>query len=59
MKYKVGDKVKIKSREWYEEYKSQCGAIKCKGACFVPEMAQYCGRTATIIAIGDIYIGHR
>lgn len=44
MKHKVGDVVRIKPLEWYNENKDEVG---CIGA-FVPEMTKYCGKEATI-----------
>lgn len=42
---KVGDKVKIKSREWYEKWKNEQGDIDGIGTHrFVPEMSRYCGK---------------
>lgn len=48
MKYKVGDKVRIKSIDWYNKYKNIEGHIKCGKATFVADMSEYCGQIATI-----------
>lgn len=49
MRYKVGDKVRIKLREWYEQNKDELGEISCSyGVDFVPLMADYCGKEFTI-----------
>lgn len=46
---KVGDKVKIKSREWYEKWKNEQGDIDGIGTHrFVPEMSEYCGKVFKI-----------
>ncbi len=46
MKYKVGDKVKIKPSK----------RIERKGCpCFVPSMSKYCSRYATIVKVGHNY----
>lgn len=39
---KVGDKVRIKSREWYEKNKDSMGYVNVP-EIFVPQMAEYCG----------------
>lgn len=42
---KVGDKVKIKSREWYEKWKNEEGNINgMERQIFVSEMSKYCGK---------------
>lgn len=42
---KVGDKVKIKSREWYEKWKDEEGNINGIGThSFLLEMSKYCGK---------------
>lgn len=42
---KVGDKVKIKSREWYEKWKDEEGNIDGIGShSFLSEMLKYCGK---------------
>ena len=51
---KVGDKVKIKSREWYEKWKDECGNIWIQNAV-VGRMAEYCGMTLTIKDVNGIY----
>lgn len=42
---KVGDKVKIKSREWYEKWKDDNGEVTGLGThVFLPDMSKYCGK---------------
>lgn len=42
---KVGDKVKVKSREWYEKWKNEDGKIDGIGShSFLLEMSKYCGK---------------
>lgn len=42
---KVGDKVKIKSREWYEKWKDEKGNIDGIGThSFLSSMSKYCGK---------------
>ena len=41
---KVGDKVKIKSREWYEKWKDEGGSVTGLGThCFITTMSEHCG----------------
>ena len=50
MKYNVGDKVKIKSLNWYLKNKDQHGDVDCCGEfCFTDDMAKYCGKIYTIV----------
>lgn len=51
MKYKVGDKVKIKSLNWYNTNKNKDGNVECS-VLFTCPMSQYCGKTAIIIHVG-------
>ena len=44
---KVGDKVKIKSREWYEKWKEQTGSVPVLYS-FTEAMAKHCGRVLTV-----------
>lgn len=49
MKYKVGDKVRIKSLDWYTENKNEDGEVSLKsGFYFNEEMKEYCGDIMTI-----------
>ena len=48
MKYKVGDKVKIKSLDWYNSNKDALGNIDCGNYHFIDEMVMYCGKTLTV-----------
>ena len=58
MKYKVGDKVKIKSLDWYNENKIDYGTsygankirshVKCNGYSFLDIMSPYCGKELTV-----------
>ena len=50
MKYKVGDRVKIKSLDWYNENKSKShGTIACVGKYFEYDMREWCGKIMTIL----------
>ena len=58
MKYKPGDKVKIKSLDWYNENKIDYGTsygankirshVKCNGYSFLDIMSAYCGKELTV-----------
>lgn len=49
MKYKVGNKVRIKSLDWYTENKNEDGDVSLKnGFYFIKEMKKYCGNIMTI-----------
>lgn len=52
---RVGDYVKVKSKEWYNRWKDPTGSI----LCFVPGMDACCGKffpVARISGDGDIYL---
>lgn len=55
MKYKVGDKVRIKSFDWYNENRDKIGQVDCGCGCvyayFVPPMVSFCGQIVTISSI--------
>jgi hypothetical protein len=53
MKYKVGDKVRIKSIDWYNENKNKDGIIDCGNANFIPDMVVYCGDILTISTVNE------
>lgn len=48
-KLELGQKVTIKSLDWYNSNKDKNGAIKLTAETFVEEMAKYCGKTTTIV----------
>lgn len=49
MKYKIGDKVKIKSREWWDaQPKNKYGSVQCGADYFTSEMTEICGREVEI-----------
>ena len=48
MKFKVGDKVRIKSLDWYNENKEYNGDIVIGNYNFDKAMSEYCGMTAII-----------
>lgn len=60
MSYNVGNKVRIKSVEWYDENKDKDGVVNLGGDIFsfVAPMAEYLGREATIttIAYDGVYL---
>lgn len=54
MKYKVGDKVRIKSREWYEENKNENGAVLLSNGCvFWDNMQDMLGCEFKIVGITE------
>lgn len=53
MEYKIGDKVKIKSLDWYNTNKDGFGLIFCNNICFDEKMIEFCGKTVTIVAQRD------
>ena len=66
MKYKVGDKVRVKSLEWYNKNKDEYGYVKCYDCqetdikCqytiyFITPMSEYCGKIVTIDKIWEDY----
>ena len=53
MKYKVGDKVRVRSRAWWDKQpKDVCGHIG-RGYVFTKEMSSLCGRIVTIELVDD------
>ena len=59
MKYKPGDKVRIKSLDWYNANKDDDGRVFCSYIGFCKEMAKYCGAVLTIMTIGNQDIGSK
>ena len=43
MKYKVGDKVLVKSLDWYYENRDKIDQVDFGSTCFVPPMVTFCG----------------
>ena len=54
MKYKVGDKVRIKSFDWYYNNRDRKNEVKCGRAPFIPEMVSFCEKTATISSVQSL-----
>ena len=46
--YKIGDQVKIKSLDWYNENKDEDGDVFCGEYDFVDNMTKFCGKVVTI-----------
>lgn len=52
MKYKIGDKVVIKSLDWYNDNKDSNGEVYNHNPyMFIDCMKKYCGKEATIVSI--------
>ena len=51
MKYKVGDKVRIKSLEWYEKHNDCHGCVGVGSEAFVSSMVEYCCKEANITIV--------
>lgn len=57
MKHKVGDVVRIKSLDWYNENKGECSEFLAGTQFFVEDMKEYCGMQAIITyAYGHCYL---
>ena len=48
MKYKVGDRVKVKSLDWYNKNKNELGEVDCGIHVFSRMMFIFCGKVVTI-----------
>lgn len=59
MKYKVGDKVRIKSKEWWDaQPKDLCGSVRCGEDKFNSSMTFMCGKIARIEDISEGLLYH-
>ena len=57
MRYNVGDKVRVKSIDWYNKYKNEDGDVSCGEFNFVEGMKKFCSETLTISEdVGDGYL---
>ena len=54
LKYKVGDKVRIKNIDWYNQNKDIHGNIECGDALMNIIKSQFCGKIVTISNISDV-----
>lgn len=56
MKYKVGEKIRIKSIDWYNKNKDREGYVNFnQNESFSPSMSKYCGKIATIKSVDSIF----
>lgn len=54
MKHKIGDKVKVRSKEWWNaQPKNEYGNVKCGTNTFVGDMTKMCGEVVTISEVFD------
>lgn len=51
MRFKKGDRVRIKSLDWYYENRDKIDQIDCGNVCFVRNMATLCGKIVTISSV--------
>ena len=57
LKYKVGDRVLIKSIDWYNQYKDEDGVVLCGEFVFLEDMKKFCSETLTILEdVDDGYL---
>ena len=55
LKYNEGDKVRIKSLDWYNKNKNKTGVVPCGEYDFVSDMSVFCGKILTI----DVDFGNK
>ena len=56
MKFKLGDKVRVKSLEWYDTMiKDYSGCIRYNNESFVENMKTHCGKEAVVELVGKDY----
>lgn len=53
MKFKIGDKVRVKDINWYNKNKNKFEEVENGNKPFVKQMSKYCGDILTIIKIDD------
>lgn len=53
LKYKVGDKVRIKSLDWYNKNKNEHGSVNCPPYTFLAIMCHCCGKIYTINSVDN------
>lgn len=58
MKYKLGDKVRIKSLDWYNQNKDENGFVHCGNRIFDNYMSVFCGSVVTICGEYSYYCGY-
>lgn len=51
MRFKKGNRVRIKSLDWYYENRDKIDQVDCGSTCFVPPMVTFCGQMVTISSI--------
>ena len=51
MKYKVGDKVLVKSLDWYYKNRDEIDQVDCGSACFIQSIVAFCGKIVTISSV--------
>jgi hypothetical protein len=55
MKYKIGDRVRIKNLDWYNQNKDEDGFVHCGDGIFDNYMSVFCGSVVTICGIYPYY----
>ena len=58
MKYKIGDRVRIKSLDWYNQNKDENGFVHCGNRIFDNYMSVFCGSVVTICGEYSYYCGY-
>ena len=53
LKYKAGDRVRIKDIDWYNNNKNNKGVIVCGSESFTHPMSHFCDKVVTIVTIQD------